>query len=174
MLQGGMQSMGHGKFLILSARSAWQNQVNTLPAAYSYLSFKSDCKSSQCVFVLDLLRMIFALGISMTFLNVPVEWLSLGFEWTWMLLFQDIRQGIFYSTLFCFWIIFCGEHLMVSILQLLSIVPFSILSRLLCTFFQQKTLKDQSQRNRLTAYWWQFGLVVFSSSILLIFDLSER
>lgn len=58
-------------------------------------------------------RAICALGISMTFLNVPVEWISLGFEWTWMLLFEDVQQGVFYSTLFCFWIIFCGEHLMV-------------------------------------------------------------
>eukprot|EP00064_Thunnus_orientalis_P003615 superscaffoldBa00000302_g3625 len=90
-------------------------------------------------------KVIFALGISMMFLNVPVEWLSLGFEWTWMLLLEDVQQGVFYSTLFCFWIIFCGEHLM-----------------------------DQSQRNRLSAYWWQVGLVVFSSSVLLIFDLSER
>ncbi|XP_028443451.1 protein wntless homolog [Perca flavescens] len=90
-------------------------------------------------------KVIFALGISVTFLNVPVEWLSLGFEWTWMLLFEDAQQGVFYYTLFCFWIIFCGEHLM-----------------------------DQSQRNQLSAYWWQVGLVMFSSSILLIFDLSER
>ncbi|XP_051233617.1 protein wntless homolog isoform X4 [Dicentrarchus labrax] len=90
-------------------------------------------------------RVIFALGISMTFLNVPVEWLSLGFEWTWILLFEDVQQGAFYSALFCFWIIFCGEHLM-----------------------------DQSQRNQLSAYWWQVGLVVFGSSVLLIFDLSER
>lgn len=67
-------------------------------------------------------RMIFALGISMMFLNVPVEWLSLGFEWTWMLLFEDVQQGVFYATLFCFWIIFCGEHLMVSILYLLFCV----------------------------------------------------
>uniref|UniRef100_A0A3B4ZVC8 Protein wntless homolog n=1 Tax=Stegastes partitus TaxID=144197 RepID=A0A3B4ZVC8_9TELE len=90
-------------------------------------------------------KVIFALGVSMTFLNVPVEWLSLGFEWTWMLLLEDAQQGAFYSALFCFWIVFCGEHLM-----------------------------DQSQRNRLSAYWWQVGLVVFGSSILLIFDLSER
>ncbi|CAK6956314.1 protein wntless homolog [Scomber scombrus] len=90
-------------------------------------------------------KVIFALGISMTFLNVPVEWLSLGFEWTWMLLFEDVQQGVFYFTLFSFWIIFCGEHLM-----------------------------DQSQRNRLSSYWWQVGLVVFGSSVLLIFDLSER
>ncbi|XP_026160399.1 protein wntless homolog [Mastacembelus armatus] len=90
-------------------------------------------------------KSIFALGISMTLLNVPLEWLSLGFEWTWMLLFEDMRQGVFYSTLFCFWIIFCGEHLL-----------------------------DQNRRNRLSAYWWQLGLVAFSSSVLLIFDLSER
>lgn len=69
------------------------------------------CKSVVSVFTSH--RAIFTLGISMTFLNVPVEWISLGFEWTWMLLFEDVQQGVFYSTLFCFWIIFCGEHLMV-------------------------------------------------------------
>ncbi|KAM7410588.1 hypothetical protein PAMA_001834 [Pampus argenteus] len=90
-------------------------------------------------------KVIFALGVSMTFLNVPVEWFSMGSEWTWMLLFEDVQQGVFYSALFCFWIIFCGEHLM-----------------------------DRSQRNKLSAYWWQVGLVVFGSSVLLIFDLSER
>ncbi|XP_028259999.1 protein wntless homolog [Parambassis ranga] len=90
-------------------------------------------------------KVILALGVSMTFLNVPVQWLSLGFEWTWILLFEDAQQGVFYSVLFCFWIIFCGEHLM-----------------------------DQSQRNRLSAYWWQVGLVLFGSCILLIFDLIER
>lgn len=58
-------------------------------------------------------RIIFALGISMTFINIPVEWFSVGFDWTWMLLFGDIRQGIFYAMLLSFWIIFCGEHLMV-------------------------------------------------------------
>uniref|UniRef100_A0A673FG96 Protein wntless homolog n=1 Tax=Sinocyclocheilus rhinocerous TaxID=307959 RepID=A0A673FG96_9TELE len=58
-------------------------------------------------------KIIFALGISMTFINIPVEWFSVGFNWTWMLLFGDIRQGIFYAMLLSFWIIFCGEHLMV-------------------------------------------------------------
>lgn len=58
-------------------------------------------------------RIIFALGISMTFINIPVEWFSVGFDWTWMLLFGDIRQGIFYAMLLSFWIVFCGEHLMV-------------------------------------------------------------
>lgn len=49
----------------------------------------------------------------MTFINIPVEWFSIGFDWTWMLLFGDIRQGIFYAMLLSFWIIFCGEHMMV-------------------------------------------------------------
>lgn len=64
--------------------------------------------------VFVLLRVIFALGLSMAFLDMPVEWLSMGFEWTWMLLFEDAQQCALYSVLFCFWIIFCGEHLMVS------------------------------------------------------------
>ncbi|NWH39664.1 WLS protein, partial [Chloropsis hardwickii] len=73
-------------------------------------------------------KVIFALGISMTFINIPVEWFSIGFDWTWMLLFGDIRQGIFYAMLLSFWIIFCGEHMM-----------------------------DQNERNRLSGYWKQVG-----------------
>lgn len=65
------------------------------------------------LYALCSLRIIFALGISMTFINIPVEWFSVGFNWTWMLLFGDIRQGIFYAMLLSFWIVFCGEHLMV-------------------------------------------------------------
>ncbi|KAF3858784.1 hypothetical protein F7725_011985 [Dissostichus mawsoni] len=76
-------------------------------------------------------KVILALGISMTFINIPVEWFSVGFNWTWMLLFGDIRQGIFYSMLLSFWIIFCGEHLM-----------------------------DQTERNRFSVYWKQVGPIV--------------
>lgn len=53
----------------------------------------------------------------MTFINIPVEWFSIGFDWTWMLLFGDIRQGIFYAMLLSFWIIFCGEHMMVGVTE---------------------------------------------------------
>uniref|UniRef100_A0A671XW87 Wnt ligand secretion mediator n=1 Tax=Sparus aurata TaxID=8175 RepID=A0A671XW87_SPAAU len=87
-------------------------------------------------------KVILALGISMTFINIPVEWFSIGFNWTWMLLFGDIRQGIFYSMLLSFWIIFCGEHLM-----------------------------DQTERNRFSVYWKQVGPIVFGSFCLFIFDM---
>ncbi|KAG5847617.1 hypothetical protein ANANG_G00128070 [Anguilla anguilla] len=90
-------------------------------------------------------KVIFALGISMTFINIPVEWFSVGFNWTWMLLFGDIRQGIFYAMLLSFWIIFCGEHLM-----------------------------DQMERNRFAVYWKQVGPIVFGSFCLFIFDMCER
>lgn len=63
----------------------------------------------------------------MTFINIPVEWFSIGFDWTWMLLFGDIRQGIFYAMLLSFWIIFCGEHMMVGTTEqwVVSMPPYS-------------------------------------------------
>ncbi|CAM9789789.1 protein wntless homolog [Lampetra fluviatilis] len=90
-------------------------------------------------------KMILALGVSMTMINLPLEWLSVGLNWTWMLLFGDIRQGLFYVVLLSFWIIFCGEHLM-----------------------------DQTQRNRLGVYWKQVGAIAFGSLSLFIFDMCER
>ncbi|XP_069835522.1 protein wntless homolog B-like isoform X2 [Dendropsophus ebraccatus] len=90
-------------------------------------------------------KVIFALGISMTFINIPVEWFSIGYNWTWMLLFGDIRQGIFYVMLLSFWIIFCGEHTM-----------------------------DQSERNRISAYLKQIVPVAFGSCCLFIFDMCQR
>ncbi|XP_043941536.1 protein wntless homolog [Protopterus annectens] len=90
-------------------------------------------------------KAIFAVGISMTFINIPVEWFSIGFNWSWMLLFGDIRQGLFYAMLLSFWIIFCGEHMM-----------------------------DQTERNRISAYWKQIGPVVFGSLCLFVFDMCER
>ncbi|CAI5776967.1 protein wntless homolog [Podarcis raffonei] len=90
-------------------------------------------------------KVIFALGISMTFINIPVEWFSIGFDWTWMLLFGDIRQGIFYAMLLSFWIIFCGEHMM-----------------------------DQSERNHFSAYWKQVGPIAVGAFCLFVFDMCER
>lgn len=88
--------------------------------------FHHSCNGCVCV-----LRVILALGISMTFINIPVEWFSIGFNWTWMLLFGDIRQGIFYSMLLSFWIIFCGEHLMV-----LYTAPFNVMFDVFLIYLQ--------------------------------------
>lgn len=121
----------------------------------------------------------------MTFINIPVEWFSIGFNWTWMLLFGDIRQGIFYSMLLSFWIIFCGEHLMVPF----SRSPFPPPPPR-CWKRQKRAaesarssgadacpvvrLQDQTERNRLWVYWKQVVPIVFGSFCLFIFDMCER
>lgn len=106
------------------------------------------CPQTQCntvlVSVFTSHRSIFALGVSMTFLNVPVEWISLGCEWTWMLLFEDVQQGVFYSSLFCFWIIFCGEHLMVR--TFCWSVFLTVLFILSCKIFFSFYLNNKSLR----------------------------
>ncbi|XP_075615244.1 protein wntless homolog isoform X2 [Balearica regulorum gibbericeps] len=106
-------------------------------------------------------KVIFALGISMTFINIPVEWFSIGFDWTWMLLFGDIRQGIFYAMLLSFWIIFCGEHMMVGTTQK-------------GMWFPAPLAEDQNERNRLSGYWKQVGPIAVGSFCLFIFDMCER
>lgn len=46
---------------------------------------------------------------------VPIEFLTLYFNIPFMLLIQEIKQVIFYATLFLFWLIFVNEHFNVSI-----------------------------------------------------------
>lgn len=107
----------------------------------------------------------------MTFINIPVEWFSIGFNWTWMLLFGDIRQGIFYSMLLSFWIIFCGEHLMVPDA---SSVSSGSTERSGFDGDVSRFPQDQTERNRLSVYWKQVGPIVFGSFCLFIFDMCER
>lgn len=90
-------------------------------------------------------KTLFALGLSLSFLNLPVEWMTLWFNMPFMLLLSDIRQGIFYSILLCFWIIFAGEHMM-----------------------------DQVERNRLVIYWRHLAGVVFGCICLFVFEMCER
>ena len=52
-----------------------------------------------------------SLGAALTFLNLPIEYATLGFEMPWVNLFNDVKQGIFYANLLVFWLIFAGEHL---------------------------------------------------------------
>ncbi|XP_010731648.1 protein wntless homolog isoform X2 [Larimichthys crocea] len=130
-------------------------------------------------------KVILALGISMTFINIPVEWFSIGFNWTWMLLFGDIRQGIFYSMLLSFWIIFCGEHLMeTQLFEALAVGRGEVKMCECCVsaikIFPELDLhptndsKDQTERNRFSVYWKQVGPIVFGSFCLFIFDMCER
>ncbi|KAM9129262.1 protein wntless homolog [Pangshura tecta] len=81
----------------------------------------------------------------MTFINIPVEWFSIGFDWTWMLLFEDVRQGIVYAMLWSFWIIFCGEH-----------------------------VKDKNDQTWLSGYWKWVGPIAVGSFCLFIFLIYER
>ncbi|GIY49618.1 protein wntless [Caerostris extrusa] len=69
-------------------------------------------------------KMLLALGITLSILNLPLEYLSLWMDMPFMILLSDIRQGFFYAALLSFWLIFCGEHLM-----------------------------DEIERNRLRSYW---------------------
>ena len=93
-------------------------------------------------------RTLFAVGLSATFLNLPVEWLTFVFDLKWILLYTDIRQGVFYIALFTFWIIFCGEH---------------------------SIDEDQQQSCRsLKSYWKYVAALWFSSLCLLIFEFCER
>lgn len=90
-------------------------------------------------------RMLLALGITLTVLNLPLEFLSLGIEMPFMILLSDIRQGVFYACLLSFWLVFCGEHLM-----------------------------DDVNRNRIRSYWQHLSTVCFSCFCLLLFDVCER
>lgn len=93
--------------------------------------------------------LLLSLGIALTLLNLPLEFLTLWFNLPFMLLLSDIRQGIFYATLLSFWLIFCGEHLM-------------------------EGRRDDVERNRLRSYWKQLSAVITGCICLFIFDLCER
>lgn len=58
--------------------------------------------------------MLIYLGSALTFLNLPLEYLTLIFDMPFMLLLSDIRQGIFYAMLLSFWLVFAGEHMLIQ------------------------------------------------------------
>ncbi|XP_029839434.1 protein wntless isoform X1 [Ixodes scapularis] len=93
--------------------------------------------------------LLLSLGLAMTLLNIPLEFLTLWLNMPFMLLMSDIRQGIFYATLLSFWLIFCGEHLM-------------------------EGRRDDIERNRLRSYWKHLSAVITGCVCLFIFDLCER
>ncbi|KAL5022114.1 hypothetical protein ScPMuIL_001269 [Solemya velum] len=90
-------------------------------------------------------KTLFVLGIALSLLNLPMEWLTCWLYLPFMLLVGDIRQGIFYAVLLSFWLIFAGEHLM-----------------------------DQVERNKLVMYWKHLSAVGFGCLCLFIFEICER
>ena len=91
--------------------------------------------------------MLVFLGVALTFLNMPLEYLTLAFDMPFMLLLGDIRQGIFYASLLSFWLVFAGEHLMIQ---------------------------DGVDSNSLRAYWKHLSAVAIGCLSLFIFDMCER
>ncbi|XP_037090771.1 protein wntless-like isoform X2 [Pollicipes pollicipes] len=91
--------------------------------------------------------LLLTLGVALSVLNLPLEFLTLRFDMPYMLLITDIRQGVFYAVLLSFWLVFAGEHLLVS---------------------------DDCDRNRLAAYWKHLSAVACGCLSLFIFDMCER
>lgn len=91
--------------------------------------------------------MVLALGSALSFLNMPLEYLTLSFDMPVMLLLSDIRQGVFYAVLLSFWLIFAGEHLMIQ---------------------------DGDQRSSLKCYWRHLSAVFVGCLSLFVFDMCER
>ncbi|MPC23350.1 Protein wntless [Portunus trituberculatus] len=89
--------------------------------------------------------MLMVLGAALTFLNCPLEYLTLVYDCPWMTVVSDIRQGLFYASLLSFWLIFTGEHLM-----------------------------DDIERNRIRVYWRHLSAVLGGCLCLFIFDMCER
>ncbi|KAH8360445.1 hypothetical protein KR200_005068 [Drosophila serrata] len=92
--------------------------------------------------------MLIYLGGALTFLNLPLEYLSLVVEMPYMLLLSDIRQGIFYAMLLSFWLVFAGEHMLI-----------------------QDAPNKSTIRSR---YWKHLSAVVVGCISLFVFDICER
>ncbi|CAL1534428.1 unnamed protein product [Lymnaea stagnalis] len=106
-------------------------------------------------------RTIFSLGIILSIMNCPIEWLTLAVNMPFMMLINDIRDGAFYAMLLSFWLIFVGEHMMVSNLaNSFCLLRFSF--------------KSTVERNRLSAYWKHLTVVILACLALFIFEMCER
>jgi len=90
-------------------------------------------------------KTLILLGIAISQLNVPIEFLSLWLDLPFMNFLSDIRQGILYCSLLCFWCIFIGEHLL-----------------------------DGVHRSRISSYYKQLAIILAASISLLVFDSTER
>ncbi|XP_050089191.1 protein wntless isoform X2 [Anopheles aquasalis] len=92
-------------------------------------------------------EMLLALGCALTFLNLPLEYLTLFFDMPFMLLLSDIRQGVFYATLLSFWLVFAGEHMLIQ---------------------------ETGEKSGLKTYWKHLSAVAVGCVSLFLFDMCER
>lgn len=92
-------------------------------------------------------KMLLGLGIALCLLNMPIEYLTLHFDLPFMLLLGDIRQGVFYATLFSFWLVFAGEHMLIQ---------------------------NTTTQSSLKQYWRHLSAVAMGCISLFIFDMCER
>ncbi|XP_038218281.1 protein wntless [Zerene cesonia] len=92
-------------------------------------------------------EMLFALGIAMCILDMPIEYLTLHFDLPFMLLLSDVRQGFFYASLFSFWLVFAGEHMLIQ---------------------------EAKTKNTLRKYWRHLSAVLLGCVSLFVFDMCER
>lgn len=92
-------------------------------------------------------KMMIGLGLAVSFLNLPMEYLTLSFDMPWLNLFNDIKQGVFYATLLTFWLIFAGEHQM---------------------------NESGPGESGLMDYWKNLSVVLFGCLCLFVFDMCER
>ncbi|XP_047520524.1 protein wntless [Pieris napi] len=92
-------------------------------------------------------EMLFALGIALCVLDMPIEYLTLVFDLPFMLLLSDIRQGYFYASLFSFWLVFAGEHMLIQ---------------------------ESKDKNSVRKYWRHLSAVLLGCVSLFVFDMCER
>ena len=111
-------------------------------------------------------KMLMSLGAALTFLNLPIEYATLGFEMPWVNLFNDVKQGIFYANLLVFWLIFAGEHLIGDYFSK------TYLLRQSRPFTGEED--GQGEVNGLISYWKNLAVVLFGCLCLFVFDMCER
>lgn len=99
---------------------------------------------------------------------MPIEYFTLAFDMPFMLLLSDLRQGIFYATLLSFWLVFAGEHMLVSIFEL------GALNYQFNKFYILSQIQDNGERNSLKIYWKHLSAVVVGCISLFVFDVCER
>ena len=92
-------------------------------------------------------KSIMALGIGNTLLNVPLEWFTLAADMSWNLIITDVRQGVFYTILLAFWLIYLGEHYMET---------------------------SVNKTHDVMTYWRHLTAVGVASLAMLLFELCER